>query len=47
MEKLITKQAESNLTEAEAIKQAKEGDAVAFEFLYKAHCRRATACACA
>jgi RNA polymerase sigma-70 factor (ECF subfamily) len=40
MEKLIAKQAESNLTEAEAIKQAKEGDAVAFEFLYKAHCRR-------
>jgi RNA polymerase sigma-70 factor, ECF subfamily len=40
MEKLIAKQAESNLTEAEAIKQAQEGDAAAFEFLYKAHCRR-------
>jgi len=37
MEKLIAKQAESNLTEAEAIKQAQEGDAAAFEFLYKAH----------
>jgi RNA polymerase sigma-70 factor, ECF subfamily len=40
MEKLIAKQAESNLTEAEAIKQAQEGAAAAFEFLYKAHCRR-------
>jgi RNA polymerase sigma-70 factor (ECF subfamily) len=40
MEKLIARQAESNLTEAEAIKQAQEGDAAAFEFLYKAHCRR-------
>ena len=40
MEKLIAKQAESNLTEAEAIKQAQEGDAADFEFLYKAHCRR-------
>jgi RNA polymerase sigma-70 factor (ECF subfamily) len=40
MEKLIAKQAESNLTEAEAIEQAKDGDVAAFEFLYKAHCRR-------
>src|SRR5258706_13720053 len=40
MEKLKAKQTVSNLTEAEAIKQAKEGDAAAFEFLYKAHCRR-------
>src|SRR5467141_1220778 len=40
MEKLTAKQTVSNLTEAEAIKQAKEGDAAAFEFLYKAHCRR-------
>ena len=40
MAKLIANQTESNLTEAEAIKQAHEGDAAAFEFLYKAHCRR-------
>jgi RNA polymerase sigma-70 factor, ECF subfamily len=40
MEKLISKQAESNLTEAEAIKQAQEGDAAAFEYLYNLHCRR-------
>ena len=40
MEKLKAKQTVSDLTEAEAIKQAKEGDAAAFEFLYKAHCRR-------
>src|SRR6266478_5041227 len=40
MEKLTAKQTASDLTEAEAIKQAKEGDAAAFEFLYKAHCRR-------
>jgi len=40
MEKLKAKQTVSNLTEAEAIEQAKEGDAAAFEFLYKAHCRR-------
>jgi RNA polymerase sigma factor (sigma-70 family) len=39
MEKLIAKQTGSNLTEAEAIKQAKEGAVAAFEFLYKAHCR--------
>lgn len=40
MAKLIAKQTESNLTEAEAIRQAKDGDAAAFEYLYKAHCRR-------
>src|SRR5258706_1835415 len=40
MEKLTAKQTASNLTEAEAIKQAQAGDAAAFEFLYKAHCRR-------
>ena len=40
MEKLKAKQTVSDLTEAEAIKHAKEGDAAAFEFLYKAHCRR-------
>ena len=40
MEKLKAKQTVSNLTEAEAIKQAKEGDAAAFEFLYKMHCKR-------
>src|SRR2546427_127046 len=40
MAKLIAQQTESNLTEAEAIRQAKEGVAAAFEYLYKAHCRR-------
>jgi RNA polymerase sigma-70 factor (ECF subfamily) len=40
MEKLTAKQTASELTEAEAIKQAQAGDAAAFEFLYKAHCRR-------
>ncbi len=40
MMKLMAKQAESNLTEAEAIRQAKDGVAAAFEYLYKAHCRR-------
>ena len=40
MEKLKAKHLVGNLTEAEAIKQAKEGEAAAFEFLYKAHCRR-------
>ncbi len=40
MEKLIAKQPEGYLTEAEAIKLAKEGVAAAFEYLYKAHCRR-------
>lgn len=36
----IEKRTESDLTEAEAIRQAKDGDAAAFEFLYKAHSRR-------
>jgi RNA polymerase sigma-70 factor (ECF subfamily) len=40
MEKLTAKQTATDLTEAEAIKQAQAGDAAAFEFLYKAHCRR-------
>ena len=40
MAKLTAKQTESNLIEAEAIRQAKDGDAAAFEYLYKAHCRR-------
>lgn len=40
MAKLIAKQTENNLTEAEAIRQAKDGDAAAFEYLYKAHFRR-------
>jgi RNA polymerase sigma-70 factor, ECF subfamily len=40
MEKLTAKQTASDLTEAEAIKQAQAGDDAAFEFLYKAHCRR-------
>ena len=40
MAKLMAKQADSNLTEAEAIRQAKDGDAAAFEYLYKTNCRR-------
>jgi RNA polymerase sigma-70 factor (ECF subfamily) len=40
MAKSIARQTESNLTEAEAIRQAKEGDAAAFEYLYLANCRR-------
>jgi RNA polymerase sigma-70 factor, ECF subfamily len=39
MANLIAKQNEGNLTEAEAIARASEGDAAAFEYLYKAHCR--------
>jgi RNA polymerase sigma-70 factor (ECF subfamily) len=39
MANLIAKQNEGNLTEAEAIARASEGDATAFEYLYKAHCR--------
>jgi RNA polymerase sigma-70 factor, ECF subfamily len=31
---------ESSLTEAEAIRAAKNGDAAAFEYLYRAHCKR-------
>jgi RNA polymerase sigma-70 factor, ECF subfamily len=40
MATLIAKQPEGCLTEAEAIRQAKNGDATAFEYLYKANCRR-------
>jgi len=40
MARLIAKQTESNLTEAEAIVRAREGDAAGFEHLYRAHCRR-------
>jgi RNA polymerase sigma-70 factor (ECF subfamily) len=40
MTELIAKRTECNLTEAEAIRQAKAGDAAAFEYLYKAHCKR-------
>lgn len=40
MAKLIANQTESNLTEREAIRQAKDGDVAAFEYLYKMHCRR-------
>src|SRR5580693_3000578 len=40
MAKSIARQTESNLTEAEAIRQAKDGDAAAFEYLYRANCRR-------
>jgi RNA polymerase sigma-70 factor (ECF subfamily) len=40
MANLIAKQNGAELTEAEAIRRAKDGDAAAFEYLYKAHCRR-------
>jgi len=40
MANLIAKQNGVELTEAEAIRLAKDGDAAAFECLYKAHCRR-------
>ena len=40
MDNLIAKQTESDLTEVEAIAQAKDGVAAAFEYIYKAHCRR-------
>src|SRR6266566_5264344 len=36
----MAKQTPSNLTEAEAIVRAREGDAAGFEHLYRAHCRR-------
>jgi RNA polymerase sigma factor (sigma-70 family) len=36
----MTTQTEVNLTEAQAISKAKDGDADAFEYLYKAYCRR-------
>jgi|SRR5215471_6719147 len=40
VEQLMAKQTETNLTESEAIRQAKDGAAAAFEYLYKLHCRR-------
>lgn len=40
MANLIANQNDGNLTEAEAIGQAQQGDAAAFEYLYKSHCRR-------
>jgi RNA polymerase sigma-70 factor (ECF subfamily) len=40
MAKLTARQTESDLTEAQAIRQAGDGDAAAFEYLYQAHCRR-------
>src|ERR1700722_8112879 len=40
MAKLIARQTESDLTEVQAIRQARDGDAAAFEYLYQAHCRR-------
>jgi RNA polymerase sigma-70 factor, ECF subfamily len=40
MTNLIATQNGGSLTEAEAIRQAKDGVAAAFEYIYKAHCRR-------
>jgi RNA polymerase sigma-70 factor (ECF subfamily) len=40
MAKSLVRQTVGELTEAEAIRQAKDGDAIAFEYLYRAHCRR-------
>jgi RNA polymerase sigma-70 factor, ECF subfamily len=40
MPNLIARQSELNLNEAEAITQAKRGDGTAFEYLYKAYCKR-------
>jgi RNA polymerase sigma-70 factor, ECF subfamily len=40
MATLMAKQPEGCSTEAEAIRRAKDGDATAFEYLYKANCRR-------
>jgi RNA polymerase sigma-70 factor (ECF subfamily) len=40
MAKFLARQTEGVLTEAEAIRQAKGGDPIAFEYLYQAHCRR-------
>ena len=40
MTNLIATQSRGSLTEAEAIGQAKEGVGTAFEYLYRAHCRR-------
>jgi len=36
----MAQQTETNLTEAEAIRKAKDGDAAAFEYLYNLHFRR-------
>jgi RNA polymerase sigma-70 factor, ECF subfamily len=40
METGIVRPHESSLSEAEAIREAKNGDAGAFEYLYRAHCKR-------
>src|SRR5258708_38047258 len=40
MTNLIATESRCSLTEAEAIGQAKQGVAAAFEYLYQAHCRR-------
>jgi RNA polymerase sigma-70 factor, ECF subfamily len=40
MAKSLVRQTVGELTEAEAIRQAKDGGAIAFEYLYWAHCRR-------
>ena len=40
MVNLIEEQNRTELTEAEAIRRAQDGDAAAFECLYKAYCRR-------
>lgn len=40
MTDLMANQNKGNLTEAEAIGQAQQGVPAAFEYLYKAHCRR-------
>jgi RNA polymerase sigma-70 factor (ECF subfamily) len=40
MANLFVSEIKSDLTEAEAIRRAKDGDAEAFEFLYRANCRR-------
>ena len=40
MAKLVAMQTECDMTEAEAVSQAEDGDAAAFEELYQAHCRR-------
>jgi RNA polymerase sigma-70 factor, ECF subfamily len=40
METAIVRPHESSLSEAEAIREAKNGNADAFEYLYRAHCKR-------
>ena len=40
MTNLNATESRCSLTEAEAIGQAKQGAAAAFEYLYQAHCRR-------